>query len=228
MTYDATNGYLSKLSLRGTDGTSTRVLRAWSYDTQGRVIDTWRGADTATAGVDHWSFAYDSATQTTATDPLSNLVMYTYAGSPATHDVHVMSVSGDCPMCTGGPNQTFTYGDSANPLLPTQVVDGRGIATAMDYAADGEMTSKTEDANGSLSRTTSWTYDSTYPSLVDSTSRESVAGSPAVRETDWTYDGSGNPTARAISGSEAGSGFSYETDSTFNTAGKPLTVDPQE
>ncbi len=54
----------------------------------------------------------------------------------------------------------------------------------------------------------------------------SVAGGASLLSTDWTRDGSGNPTDRTISGSEAGSAFTLTTASSFNTAGEPLSIYP--
>ena len=49
-------------------------------------------------------------------------------------------------------------GDAANPLLPTQILDGRGLVTQFAYDANGQMTSKSEAVGTSHARTTLWQY----------------------------------------------------------------------
>ncbi|MGD2071848.1 MAG: RHS domain-containing protein, partial [Gemmatimonadota bacterium] len=121
---------------------------------------------------------------------------------------------------------TLAYDDGDHPLLPTSTTDGRGTTTAMSYDANGRLTSRTEAMGETEERTITWTYDATYPGLVATMEVPSVAGGGAFRTTEWLRDASGNPTTRRITGMEAGSAFSYDTDSTFNAAGQPLTADP--
>jgi hypothetical protein len=63
MTYGdpAHPGYMTRLELEGTDGTSSRVEGGFEYDAQGNVVRTWRGtasfgdrlADDGARGLDH-------------------------------------------------------------------------------------------------------------------------------------------------------------------------------
>ncbi len=224
--YDGTTGYMSKVTLRADDGTSTRVLRAWSYTPDGKVSETWKGGDTPAAGTEDWKLSYDSSTQTTVTDPLGKPIVYTYELDPASPNVRVTQISGDCPVCGLAPNVQLGYSDPGNPFLPTSTTDGRGITTAMSYDTHGQVTSRTEAMGEPEARTTEWAYDPAFPALATSMDQPSVAGGASLRTTDWTRDGSGNPTDRTISGSEAGSAFTLTTASSFNAAGLPLTIDP--
>ncbi len=224
--YDGTTGYLAKVRLRERNGTATRVLRAWSYTPDGKVSETWKGGDTPAAGTEDWKLSYDSSTQTTVTDPLGKPIVYTYELDPASPNVRVTQISGDCPVCGLAPNVQLGYSDPANPLRPTATTDGRGITTAMSYDTHGQVTSRTEAMGEPEARTTEWAYDPAFPALATSMDQPSVAGGASLRTTDWTRDGSGNPTDRTISGSEAGSAFTLTTASSFNAAGLPLTIDP--
>ncbi|HEX4960468.1 MAG TPA: hypothetical protein VF173_06495 [Thermoanaerobaculia bacterium] len=63
--------------------------------------------------------------QTKITDPLGNPTTYTIARDAGSTKPKMTQIQGDCPVCGTGPNSVITYGDAANPLLPTQIVDGR-------------------------------------------------------------------------------------------------------
>ena len=75
-TYDdpAHPGYMTRIELEGTDGTSTRVERAWEYDAQGNAVASWRGdvSKTGPDAVDVWELSFDNPvapTVTTVTPP---------------------------------------------------------------------------------------------------------------------------------------------------------------
>jgi RHS repeat-associated protein len=224
-------GHLTRIELEGTDGTSLRVERGYEYDLDGNVTRTWRGdaSPTGPDAVELWSLALDDpdlATVATVTPPVGGPITYQLGRDTESLNVKVLSIDGDCPVCGVGPNAQLSYGDAQNPMLPTLVVDGRGTATAMSYDAFGQMTSRTEAMGETEERTTTWSYDATFPALVTSVEQPSVAGGAAVRATDWLLDGSGNALERTISGVEAGSGFALTTEMSYNAAGQPLTIDP--
>jgi YD repeat-containing protein len=224
-------GYLTRIELEGTDGTSVRVQRGYEYDVDGHVTKTWRGDPSPTGpnAVDVWSLALDDpdlATVATITPPVGGPITYQLGRDTVSSNVKVLQVSGDCPTCGLSPNSQLSYGDPQNPMLPTEIVDGRGTRTVMSYDAFGQMTSRTEAFTEPEERTTTWTYDATYPALVTSIEQPSVAGGAAFRATDWLLDASGNALERTISGVEAGSGFALTTETTYNAAGQPLVIDP--
>ena len=234
-TYDdpAHPGYLTRITLEGTDGISTRVERAYEYDAQANVVASWAGdvSKTGPDAVDLWQLAFDDPTTptvTTVTDPLDQEITYHLEHEATSESIKVTSIAGDCPVCGLGPNVTLAYDDPGHPLLPTATTDGRGVTTTMSYDVHGQLTSRTEADGEPEMRTTTWAYDPTYPGLVTSMEVPSVAGGGALRTTEWLRDASGNPTTRRITGVEAGSAFSteYDTVTSFNGAGQPLTVDP--
>ena len=155
------------------------------------------------------------------TDPLGNDSIYQLDRDTVSSNVKVTSISGDCPTCGLGPNTQLFYDDPNHPMLPTRTVDGRGYTTAMSYTAFGRVESRTEAMGEPEERTTTWTYDATFPALVESIEQPSVAGGGALRMTDFPRDGSGNAYETTISGVEAGGAFSYTTETTFNAAGMP-------
>lgn len=212
-----------------------RVERAWEYDGEGNILRTWRGAEAFAAGMDRVELAYDNPfepEETTVTFHRSaterDTVVYTlsrtaqWVGARA----RITSISGDCPSCGLGPNAQLFYDDPANPLLPTRTIDGRGHETLMSYDANGRLVEKAEAAGTPESRTTSWSYDPTFPGLVARIEVPSTAGGAALRTTVIGYDAAGNPTSRRVQGVEAGSFFDLETVTGFSAAGQPLSVDP--
>ncbi len=226
--YDPTTEYLAKVTLRGKDGSSTRVVRAWSYDTDGKIEKVWKGGDTPAAGTEVWSFTYDSSTQTTVQPPVGDPITYTYDREPASQNVRMKQINGDCPVCDMGPNSQLSYDESSdNPLLPIEILDGRGTATDFEYNTSGLTTSRTEAAGDmDHQRLTTWAYDGPYPALVTEVDQPSVSAVTSFRTTASGYDSAGNPTSRTISGAESGSAFSYQTVITYNAAGQPLSIDP--
>ncbi len=241
LTYDSTKnggrtGYVTRIELIGTDNVTSRVEQAFEYDSSGNVIKAWKG-DTSYTGTDAVSrqeLTYTSPSFPTSTDVKewidathSETTTYDFDRDPRSIKARVNTITGDCPVCGTGPNSQFTYGDSANPLLPTQVVDGRGLTTQFAYDGNGRVTSKSEAVGTSLQRLTTWQYsNSSFPGLLTRTEVPSTSGGTAQRVTILAYDTSGNRTTRTIEGAEGGSSFSYATTSTFNGSGQPLTIDP--
>lgn len=241
LTYDPTknggrSGYVTRIELIGTDNVTSRVEAAFEYDSYGNVSKAWRGdtSYTGTDAVNRQELTYTNPqfpTSTAAKEWIdatqSEVTTYAFDRDPVSIKARINQISGDCPVCGTGPNSSFTYGDTANPLLPTQIVDGRGLTTQFGYNGNGRMTSRTEAAGTSLQRLRTWVYgNSGFPGLVTSTAVPSTSGGSAQRVTDFTYDTAGNLTTRTIAGAEGGSSFSYATATTFNGSGQPLTVDP--
>jgi RHS repeat-associated protein len=228
-------GYVTRVELEGTDGTSVRIVRAYAYDTTGNVIDTWAGnvSPTGPDAVDRWQYAFDNPllpAETTVTDPLGDTSTYSIGRDPASRKPRLLETDGDCPSCGLGPNTTLVYGDSSNPLEPTSVTDANGNETLFTYDAYGQVTSKTEAVGSAVERTTTWEYHPTYHGLVTERRQPSTSGS-GDRVTTWDRDpANGNPTTVTIEGFEAGAAFSYDTVTTYNDdsdgGGMPLTVNP--
>jgi RHS repeat-associated protein len=134
---------------------------------------------------------------------------------------------GVSPRLGLGPNTQLTYGDAANPLRPTQEIDGNGTVTLMAYDLHGQMTSRIEAFGTALERETTWEYDAVFPAFVTEVVRPSVTGNPLdERRTSTIYDAEGDATSRTIAGFEDGSTFSLATTMTYNAAGQPTSIDP--
>jgi RHS repeat-associated protein len=224
-------GYLTRIDLVGLDN-SHRVMSAWSYDANGNVSQIWRGDpfESNPGAADAYTFSYDNAqfpTQVGVTDPFGQVTTYLVGRDVSSQKPKVTQIQGDCPTCgVGGPNATYTYGDAANPLLPTQVVDGRNLKTQYSYDPHGQVTQKLEAVGTSFLRDTNWTYHPTYhafPILVD---QPSTSGGTARRQAAMVYDSQGNLMSRTITGAESGGAFSYPTVTTYNAGGQPTSVDP--
>jgi RHS repeat-associated protein len=221
----------TRLDLVGTDSVH-RVEAAWEYDGSGNVARTWKGDVSATGpnAVEVYTFSYTNPllpTQAMVTDPLGKTATYTIGRDTGSRKPKLLQLDGDCPVCATGPNTVLAYGNAANPLLPTQTTDGRGLVTQFAYNANGRMTSKTEAAGTPLARTTTYQYgNSAFPAFVTEIDAHSTAGGSATRTTVLSYNATGDLTTRTLQGAEAGSSFNYATATTFNAAGQPLTVDP--
>ena len=243
MTYGDTrhDGYMTLLEWVGSDGTSRRVETGWQYDAEGNVVALWRGDDgpDEANAVDVWRLAFDdpaAPTVTTVTDPLAlpgQETVYTYGRDSTSERLRMDSIDGDCPACGVGPNAVFTYGDAANPLRPTTVVDGNGHQTDSTYDPHGQVLTRTEAVGTSEERTTTYAYDPAYPALVTEASVPSVEAGQ-LRRTIYTRDGFGNATHREIRGWEEGDPFDctvslapcFDTVTGYNAQGQPTSIDP--
>jgi RHS repeat-associated protein len=234
-------GYMTRRLLVGKDDGDPatprpeRVESAWEYDAAGNVVRTWSGSPDFATGVERYEVSYDNPIEPTRTTVTIHrgatereVVTYTLSrtATGVGAKARVTSISGDCSSCGLGPNSQLFYDDPANPLLPTRIVDGRGTETLLSYDAHGRMVTKTEAAGTPLSRTTAWTYDSTFPALPTRIETPSTAGGASRRTTLLTYDTAGNLTSRRVQGVEAGGFFDLETVTAFNAAGQPLSIDP--
>jgi RHS repeat-associated protein len=241
LTYDPAKnggrpGYLTQLRLIGTDGVTGRVEAAFEYDSFGNVIKSWKGDPSYTGpnAVSRQELTYTNPQSPTRTDVLewingtqSQVTTYEYDRDPRSIKMRINKITGDCPICGTGPSSQLTYGDTANPLRVTQIIDGRGLKTQVGYDANGQMTSKTEAVGTPLARTTTWQYgNSSFPAFSTRVDTPSTSGGSALRVTLFSYDTAGNLTTRTIQGAESGSSFSFATVSTFNGSGQPLTIDP--
>jgi len=197
----------------------------------GNVEAFWRGADSPTdaGAVDVWQLTYDDPalpSETTVTDPLGNSSIYTF-DRDASFKPRLGSLSDSCPVCGVGPNSQLAYEDAANPMRPTQEIDGNGTVTRFAYDSHGQVTSRIEDFGGGLERETVWDYHPTFPLFVTAVRRPSVTGNPLdERITSILYDASGNETNWTLSGFEDGTPFNLETVSVPNSAGRVLSIDP--
>lgn len=241
-------GYMTRSILVGADDgdPSTprpeRIETAWEYDTRGNVIRAWKGSDDFATGIEGYEFAYDNLFEPSVTtvtihrsDTEQEIVVYTLSrtASWVGAKARVVSISGNCSGCGLGPDSQFTYGDPNQPLRPTRIVDGRGVATDIDYDANGQVISRTEAAvnpvDSTPARETSWQYSATFPALPVRIDGPGPVGTIPTRRVRMTYDAAGNLVSRTAEGEEStysGGSFSLTTTTQYNAAGQPLVIDP--
>ncbi len=227
--YDAFPGYLTRVTLVGTDG-GERVEGAWDYDSRGNVVRTWRGDESFTGpgAVEQHIFSYDNPFRpfvTHVTDPLGNVTTYDIRRDPGGVKARYSSIVGTCGTCNLGPTTQMLYDDPQHPLRVSRSIDEAGTVTLMSYDASGRMTSQTEALGSALERTTTWEYHPIFRDLVTEKEQPSTSGS-GVRRTTWIRDGAGNATTRSEEGVENGSAFTYDTVTIYNAAGQPESMDP--
>jgi RHS repeat-associated protein len=226
---------LTQIRLIGTDSFTGRVMAAFDYDGAGRVWHSWRG-DPLLAGpkaVDQQTFTYTGTpfpTQTVVSQLVSgaftNTTTYNLGRDGVSSKGKILSMSGNCPTCGLPPNTSFEYTDSARPLLPTAMIDGRSIRTEYTYNANGRLWTRKEAKGAVEERTTTYIYDANFPGLVKEIDQPSTK-TGQTRETVMSYNATTSVMEmRTISGYEADVPFSYQTQTTYNGAGQPFTIDP--
>jgi len=233
LTYGDVNlpGYLTLVELVGTSG-GRRVVSGFEYDAQGNTTALWRGDALSTGpnAVDVWTLSYDNPilpVVTTVTDPLGDQSVYTLGRDSNSRKARLERLNGSCPTCGNGPNSELVYNDPAHPLRPTRQTDAGGDHTDFTYDSHGQVLTRTEAASTTLERTTTWTYDPTYPALVATIEEPSVVGGASLRTTTLTYNSVGALTGRRIEGVEdPGGAFLYDTIYTPSPEGQNLTIDP--
>jgi YD repeat-containing protein len=131
---------LTGISNREVDTTTTRYA-TFAYGTNGKAESTEHAG-----GIEHFSFDYDSATQTTVTDAESNEEVVTFASNQGVNNVtsRVFGSTGKSVV------QAF---NSNNGLLCRKDEEGR--ITTHGYNSSNQRTSTTEGLIGSCSSTTS-------------------------------------------------------------------------
>ncbi len=249
-TNGAAAGYLSQVRLVGTD-LSGRVMAAFQNDATGtRPIQSWRGDPVFSnaSAVDKQTFTYtlsgSQVTQNVATETVSatytDSTTFNLGMDTVSRKTKVLSFVGTCPTCGLAPSTSFEFTDGTNPLLPTAMIDGRGIRTELTYGAHGRMTVRKENVvSGVPQRTTTYVYDTHFPGLVAEIDQPSTSGGSHLRTTLLAYDPTTSDlSARTDSGFESGvttgslscasapGAYSCATAYTYNSAGRPLTIDP--
>lgn len=234
-------GYMTLMELVTAAG-ARRVLAGYEYDASGNVVTTWAG-DTTVAGdgrhlpgpaaVSTYHLAFDNAanpTVTTVTDPLLGTSVYSLGRDPQSRKPRISSIQGACPTCGSAPNSTFQY-DPAHPMRVSMETNPRGVRTDFTYDSHGQLVTKVEAATESghphLPRETTWTWDSTYPALLQSKTGPVRVGETTPRVQTWLYN-SGRLEESIREGVESPNGpFSLSTLYTgYNAAGRPGAIDP--
>lgn len=238
-----------------------RIEAAYVYDASGNVVQAWRGDPffTGPNATDAYQLTFDSPSLPAVTT-MQTLIRRTVVngvnqdtlqtgtytldrdpgrgGARATRKVRVRQVTGECSAC-GTANPVLTYGDPNNPLLPTTVIDGRGIATSFTYDANGRQLTRIETVQttpATVQRQTTWSYNPTFPAFVATVTGPFSPPGPAppagTRSTTLTYDSRGNLQARTLAGSEATyptGTFSLQTAySGYSAAGLPGLINPPD
>jgi RHS repeat-associated protein len=247
-------GYVTQVMLTDCHNNS-RVEAGFGYDSFGNVVMAWRGGPffNGAGSTDDYQLSFDSpalpavATLTTTINvsPMkTQTATYTLdrdpgrAGAHGTRKARVKQVTGGCPSCGTTANPAFTYADPANPLLPTTITDGRGIATNFTYNGNGRQLTKVETVQTTpalVQRQTTWTYNPSFPSFVSTvTGPFSPPGAPpaGARSLALGYDPKGNLLTSTISGSEATyptGTFSLQTAyGNYSAAGLPGLINPPD
>ena len=157
------------------------VDSSWTYDDQGRATSS-QHAD----GADLTSLAYNSDGTTTVTNALGNSVTFTYqviqGAKRITHIAGQQTAS--CPAS----NASYTYTDDGQVHT---VTDALGHVTEYTYDGLGRLVTQVEAQGTPQERTTTTTWNATWPYL-----RASVT--TPDRTTSFGYDDQGRLTSTTV------------------------------
>lgn len=195
---DFTYGYFNDYPIINVKDALGNILEAHTYDSSGRALTSERQG-----GVERYTLAYVSATETDVTDALGHVTKYFFDRSKGRSVV--TRVEGGCD-CGGSTSvDTWTYDASLNVTSRT---DALGHATSYTYDAAGNRLTET-DARG----TTTYTYNALGQVLT--------VVDPLNGETHNEYDAHGN----LLSTTDARGGV---TSYAYDGRGRVLTVtDPR-
>lgn len=158
----------------------------------------------STGAIDKITLNYSTANQVTVTDARSNAVI---VGVNSANKI--TGYNTQCTFCNGMQGSSLSYDSNG---YVSSVTDFRGNITNYTWNSRGLMLTKTENAGGSLERTTSFTYgnDHNFP-LTQTTP---VSGGQRVAT--YTYDSDFNITNVSVTAPKNdGSGLSETRESSF-------------
>lgn len=230
---------MTHMRLEPVGGGTARVVAAWQYDTEDKLLCAWRNAETCLdpGALERWQWNYVSETETQVTDPYGNVITYTFDRELASGKPRVLSMDSDCPVCGGGSPTTVTEYDDpldpSHPLLPWRVTDAAGHVTEFAYDAFGQVVLRTDALGSPEQRSTTWVYDADFPAFPTTIARPSaVPTCTDPRSTSMVYDpANGNLSSGTVSGCEqpgdtAATAYTTVYDYTGTTAGQPTAIDP--
>jgi RHS repeat-associated protein len=224
-------GYLSRVRLIGTDGTSGRVVGAFEYNSNGYLTKSWQGDPVSTGpdAVDQQTLTYTNLPLPTAvqvTDALNVVTDYTMDRDPRSIKPRIKTIAGECTACGLTPSTTFEYTNATHPMRVSGLINARGFRTNNTYTAFGQIATRTEAVGTADQRLTTWTYDAVSPGLVTQVEQPSTTAGQ-FRRTQMAYNATTSVlNTRTITGRESGAAFSHATAMTHNASGRPLTIDP--
>lgn len=151
-TYVYGNTYFP-FALTGLTDENGNSYASWSYDTLGRCTSSQHAG-----GADYTQVAYPSATTRTVTNPLGEVLTYTFSAVQGLPKVTSIARAANSPVASATRN--FTY--DGNGYLAT-ATDWNGNSTHWTNNSKGLPTSITEAYGNGLARTTTISYDSNCP-----------------------------------------------------------------
>jgi len=199
-----------------TDEASVRFA-TWAYDGNGKAILSEHAQTDNGAPQEQYQLSFDSATQTTITDPYGNAEVFTFSSE----NLGIKNLL-ELKQQTDNKSKTYTYDANNNVLSFT---DEAGQVTQYSYNASNQRTGKTLAHGSPLARTETYTYVSGSLNLVASIVRPSVYGSNS-HTTTFGYDAFNRVTSVTEAGfTTAGSPVSRTTAFTYNAINQIATID---
>ncbi len=172
----------------------------FGYDTSGRLVLSEHAQTTNSVGQDQYTFSYDSATQTTATDAAGNKTVLTFSTNLGVKNVIAKQVYNTSGGAVGDPLTRAFDGD--NNLLCRE--DYAGHVTTYTYDSTNQMVSKTEGQTGDCNN---------YPS--------DVASTYATRTITYSYLSPTLDLLTAIDRPSVDSGQTFSTTITYGDSTHP-------
>lgn len=152
------------------------VYASWTYDAQGRATSSQHAG-----GADLTTVTYNSDGSSTVTNALGHSVTFNYQVIQGVK--RITSVVGQPTATCPASNSSYTY--NARGQVATKI-DALGHVTAYTYDSQGRVVTQVEAQGTPQARTTTTTWDATWPYLPDTVTT-------ADRTITYTYDSQGRP-----------------------------------
>ncbi|MDM8549183.1 RHS repeat-associated core domain-containing protein [Desulfobacterales bacterium HSG2] len=157
------------------------ISAEFGYDDQDRAVTS-----ESMGGIRRFSVVYEDEFVRKITDSLGRTSVCEIQGS---HGIgRIESCAGPCGSCPGSPGTEY---DLTSRLQIEKATDAMGNVTIHTYDDLGNMLTKTEAAETSEERTTTYTYHPDF-SQVASVTRESVSNPGEKTVASFSYDDAGN------------------------------------
>lgn len=157
------------------------VYSTWTYDDQGRATSSQHAG-----GADQTALTYNSDGTTTVTNALGHSVTFTYQVIQGVK--RITHIAGQPTASCPASDSSYTYTPDGQVQTMT---DALGHVTAYTYDTLGREISRVEAQGTPQQRTTTTTWNATWPYLRESVTRED-------RVTTYGYDNQGRLTSTTV------------------------------
>ena len=196
----------------------------------GNTVKLWRGDPSFTGAnaVEKWSFSFDDPTlpaTTMVTDPLGKLATYTIGRDTVSDKPRITADRGRLPELRARPQRAALL--RRRRQSPAAHADDRRPRDDHGLHLQRQRPARLEDrGDGHAARAHHHLGVRRPVPGPGDPDRAALHSGTGVRATVYAYDGVGNPTAGRSAASRPAAPSATPTTTTYNGAGRPLSVDP--